>query len=119
MAYSRFDDVILLVLELCQPLSDAEALHFMDVKVHMSENKKFAADYAAVVKSLYVKNFQALQNKTYRPQKFADVHKQIMRHLESKTSEVGLLPDYIKDGNTQNSPSISNLRAKIVQLKQK
>lgn len=117
MAYSRFDDTILLLLDLCQHLDDDEIMCLMDVKLLMVKNKNFADDYAAAARSIYMKNFYAIQNQTYEPQHFADVHAQIVRYMESSSTESVRLLNSIK--NSHNAQTISDLRAKIAKLKGK
>lgn len=119
MTYSRFDDTILLLLDLCHHLDDDEIMCIMDVKILMAKNEKFAAEYSAAAKNIYIKNFYAIQNQTYQLQRFSDVHAQIMQYLESKSSGTIKLLDAIKLSRNPSTQALDNLRRKIEQLKKK
>lgn len=115
MEYSRFDDVASLLIDLCKPFNDAELTGLMNIKISMKKSKDFELHYTSAVKGLYVKNFQAIKNNTYQKQRFADVNTRLLDGIKNKTAEIGLLPAYIKT-DSQTSPVIAGLRAKIAKL---
>lgn len=117
MKYSHFDDVAMLLIELCQPMSDDEIMALMDIKASMSENKDFDTSYTAAVKGLYVKNFHTMKNNKYQPQKFADLNEKLLQGIKNKTIEYGVLPSYLKVDNTSKNEAIRSLRAKIAKLR--
>lgn len=117
MKYSHFDDVTMLLIELCQPMSDDEIMALMNIKEAMFKNKDFDTSYTAAVKGLYVKNFHAMQNNNYQPQKFSDVNEKLLQGMKNKTIEYGVLPSYLKMDNASKDEAISSLRAKIAKLR--
>ena len=119
MAYSRFDDTILLLLDLCHHLDDDEIMCIMDVKNLMVKNEKFSVAYAAAAKNIYIKNFSAIQNQTYQLQRFSDVHTQIMQHIERQSPGIIQLLDAVKLSRSQSTQTLDNMRRKIEQLKKK
>ena len=116
MEYSRFDDVVLLLIELCKPFSDTEIENLMDVKIAMAKDKDFELGYTTAVKGLYVKNFKKLQDKTYKKQGFAEINQQLTSKAKEKIKEAVLLPPYTKTGNEPSDPSREKLRAKILRM---
>ena len=119
MKYSHFDDVTMLLIELCQPMDDNEVMALMNVKIAMSEDKDFDISYTSAVKGLYVKNFHAMQNKTYQPQKFAIVNQKLLQSIKNKTAVVGILPSYMRTDENSKAEAIAGLKAKIAKLRTK
>jgi len=114
MEYSRFDDVVLLLFDLCKPFNDKETMKLMDIKISMANDKDFEKGYTAAVKGLYVKHFKEIQNKTYKKRRFTDINPQLIQRAGAK--EAVLLPPYTKIGNQQNFAGKENLRARILKL---
>lgn len=118
MKYSHFDDITMLLIELCKPMNDDEITALMNVKIAMSEDKDFDISYTSAVKGLYVKNFQAMQNKTYQPQQFSEMNQKLLQGIKNKTASVGLLPSYLR-ADKNKKEIVAGLKAKIIKLKSK
>ena len=67
------DKKLMHLLDLCHHLDEDEIMRIMDVKNLMAKNEKFASEYSAAAKNIYIKNFYAIQNQTYQLQRFSDV----------------------------------------------
>ncbi len=109
----NFKQIEHLILEMTHPFNDNEQIEIACLCCRMAKDNKFEFEYTSQIKSLYVHNYLAIKNGTYKKVNFTTINKEIIQAIER-----GGKADLVIDPTlNKKSISSSNKIARIQSIK--